>query len=162
MFFSDFGFGFEARAGEQVRGRILIGLALAVEVWVKMRSLIRTKTGRDFHAADQVGATPSLIGGMEVPFQSSVLINDRISTQTFYSECQADEVSPLTCSPAPALKPRPNPKRNKNNQSTTKVVAPRSERARWGRRSRIVPDVIAHASGEGEFISVLMFDGNVA
>jgi hypothetical protein len=32
-----------------------------------------------------------LIGGMEVPFQSSVLINDRISTQTFYSECQANE-----------------------------------------------------------------------
>jgi hypothetical protein len=31
-----------------------------------------------------------LIGGMQVPFQSSVLVNDRPTTQLFYSDCQAN------------------------------------------------------------------------
>jgi hypothetical protein len=35
-----------------------------------------------------------LIGGMEVPFQSAVLVNDKITTQIFYSSCQANEGLP--------------------------------------------------------------------
>lgn len=44
---------------------------------------LRVDTARTF-------SSYHLVGGMEVPFQTAVLVNDHLTTQTFYSSCQAD------------------------------------------------------------------------
>jgi hypothetical protein len=59
---------------------------------------IRVETARAF-------SNYHLIGGMEIPFQTSVLINEHPSSQIFYSSCEVDVGLPSHLFDRPALDP---------------------------------------------------------